>query len=285
VRDVEADQQMRERGIKGKEALILTFDKLLSESPFPGTMQKMLKKLESTYQYPVDIEFTANFAKDGSFQINLVQCRPLQTKGEGKRVVIPKHVETHDILFQSKGNFMGGNITQPIKRIIFVDPEGYTKLSLSEKYDIARLVGKLNRQVGDREKTPTLLMGPGRWGTTTPSLGVPVRFAEINHLSVIVEIEYEGGSLVPELSFGTHFFQDLVETEIFYVALFPGKAQVSFNRQWLEGSENSLVSLLPESAKYQGVVTVQNVGEKNLYLMADIVSQRVICFSSPKKDG
>jgi hypothetical protein len=285
VRDVEADQQMRERGIKGKEALILTFDKLLSESPFPGTMQKMLKKLESTYQYPVDIEFTANFAKNGSFQINLVQCRPLQTKGEGKRVTMPKHVETHDILFQSKGNFMGGNITQPIKRIIYVDPEGYTKLSLSEKYDIARLVGKLNRQVGDREKIPTLLMGPGRWGTTTPSLGVPVRFAEINHLSVIVEIEYEGGSLVPELSFGTHFFQDLVETEIFYVALFPGKAQVSFNRQWLEGSENRLVSLLPESAKYQGVVIVHNVGEKELYLMADIVSQRVICFSSPKKDG
>ena len=180
---------------------------------------------------------------------------------------------------------MGGNITQPIERIIYVDPEGYTKLSLSDKYDIARLIGKLNRQVGDREKTPTLLMGPGRWGTTTPSLGVPVRFAEINHLSVMVEIEYEGGSLVPELSFGTHFFQDLVETDIFYVALFPGKAQVSFNRQWLEGSENRLVSLLPESAKYQGVVTVQNVGEKNLYLMADIVSQRVICFSSPKKDG
>ncbi len=284
VRDIEADQQMRERGIKGKEARILTFDKLLGESSFPATMQKMLKKLEDSYAYPVDIEFTTNFTKNGSFQINLVQCRPLQTKGEGKRVTIPKRVEPQDILFESKGNFMGGSIAQPIKRIIYVDPQGYIKLSLSEKYDIARLIGRLNRQIGDREKIPTLLMGPGRWGTTTPSLGVPVRFSEINNLSIIVEIEYEGGSLVPELSFGTHFFQDLVETDIFYVALFPGKAQASFNRQWLEGLDNGLASLLPESAKYRDVVSVLNVEEKGLHLMADIVVQRVICFSSPKTD-
>ena len=285
VRDIEADRAMRERGIKGKETYILTFDKLLGESPFPGIMQQMLKKLESTYQYPIDIEFTANFSRNGSFQINLVQCRPLQTKGEGKRATIPKQVDARDILFQSKGNFMGGNITLRIKQVIYVDPERYTKLSLSEKYDVARLIGRLNRQVGHREKTPTLLMGPGRWGTTTPSLGVPVRFAEINNLSVMVEIEYEGGSLVPELSFGTHFFQDLVETDIFYVALFPGKTQASLNRAWLEGLENLLASVLPESAKYRDVVTVHNVEERELYLMADIVSQRVICFSSPKKAG
>jgi hypothetical protein len=179
---------------------------------------------------------------------------------------------------------MGGNIVQPIKRIIYVDPEGYIKLSLSEKYDIARLIGRLNRQIRDRETTPTLLMGPGRWGTTTPSLGVPVRFSEINNLSIIVEIEYEGGSLVPELSFGTHFFQDLVETDIFYVALFPGKGDVQFNREWLDGSENMLSSLLPEAAKYQSVLRVEHVDEKRLYLMADILSQRVICFSSSKVD-
>jgi hypothetical protein len=284
VRDFEAERQLRERGIKDRDALILTFDKLLSGSPFPVTMQKMLKKLEGTYQYPVDIEFTTNFTGKGGFQINLVQCRPLQTKGEGKRVAMPKRVEARDSLFQSKGNFMGGNIVQPIKQIIYVDPEGYIKLSLSEKYDIARLVGKLNRQIGDREKTPTLLMGPGRWGTTTPSLGVPVRFSEINNLSTIVEIEYEGGSLVPELSFGTHFFQDLVETDIFYVALFPGKGDAQFNREWLDESENRLSTLFPESGKYQSVVKVEHVEERKLYLMADIVSQRVICFSSSKTD-
>ncbi len=284
VRDVEVERQLQEKGITNREAVILTFDKLLSDSPFPKTMQKMLKTLESAYRYPVDIEFTANYAGKGDFQFNLVQCRPLQTKGEGKRVSIPKRVDPGNTLFQSKGNFMGGNIGQPIHRVIYVDPEGYTKLSLSEKYDIARLIGRLNRKIGDREKTPALLMGPGRWGTTTPSLGVPVRFSEINHLSAIVEIEYEGGSLVPELSYGTHFFQDLVETDIFYVALFPGKGDTLLNSGWLDKSENLLKDLLPESAKYQDVVRVHDVKERKLYLAGDIVSQKVICFSSSKTD-
>ncbi len=284
VRDLEVDQQLRERGLRGREATILTFDKLLSGSPFPATMQKMMKTLEGAYHYPVDIEFTANYTGKGSFQINLVQCRPLQTKGEGKRVAIPRRVEPGDTLFQSRGNFMGGNMGQPIDRVIYVDPEGYTKLSLSEKYDIARLIGRLNREIGGKEKIPTLLMGPGRWGTTTPSLGVPVRFSEINHLSVIVEIEYEGGSLVPELSFGTHFFQDLVETDIFYVALFPGKGDATLNREWLDKSENLLKALVPGSAKYENVVRVQDVKERKLYLIGDIISQRVICFSSSKTD-
>ena len=117
-------------------------------------MRRMLKTLEKKYDYPVDIEFTVNFTNDSAFQINLVQCRPLQTKGEGKRVSIPKHIPKDHMLFQSKGNFMGSNIMQPIQRIIFVDPEAYSALSLTEKYDIARLIGKLNRLTGNREEQP-----------------------------------------------------------------------------------------------------------------------------------
>ena len=84
---------------------------------------------------------------------------------------------------------MGGSIAQPLKRLIYVDPEGYSRLPISEKYTIARLVGKLNKQIRNRENLPTLLLGPGRWGTTTPSLGVPVRFSEINNFMVIAEVE------------------------------------------------------------------------------------------------
>ena len=127
---------------------------------------------------------------------------------------------------------MGGSIWQNIKRIIYVEPKGYTEAKLSQKYDIARLVGQLNRQI-DREKMPALLIGPGRWGTTTPSLGVPVSFSEINNVSVMVEVAYEGGNLMPELSFGTHFFMDLVETDIFYAAIFPQKENVIFNENIL----------------------------------------------------
>lgn len=283
VRDSEAAERFRERGVVGEEAWILTFDNLLSESPFPEVMRKMLKKLEDAYEYPVDVEFTANFT-DSDLKINLVQCRPLQTMGEGKRMDIPADIEEERILFSTEGGFMGSNAVQPITRIITVDPEGYTGLSLSEKYDIARLIGKLNRLIKDREAIPALLMGPGRWGTTTPTLGVPVSFSEINNIAVMAEIEYAGGSLVPELSFGSHFFQDLVETNIFYVAIFPGRSGVVLNREWTAGRENALTVLVPDAGRYANVVQVYDVESEGLYLMADIVSQRVVCFSSSKTD-
>jgi hypothetical protein len=283
VRDREAADLMRERGITDGEIWVLTFDNLLSQTPFLATMQKMLKDLEKAYQYPVDIEFTANFDDSTTFRINLVQCRPLQTRGEGRKIAMPRDVPPDGLLFDSRGNFMGGSTVQPVRRVVYVDPEAYGRLSLSGKYDVARLIGKLNRQV-DKEEMPTLLIGPGRWGTSTPSLGVPVRFSEINRVSALVEIAQAGSGVMPELSFGTHFFQDLVEAGIFYIALFPEAEGVLFNVEWFNSRENDLKTLLAEGSRYEEVVRVQNVDRKDLYLMADIVSQRVLCCISEKID-
>ena len=282
VRDREAMDLMRERGMSDGDSWILTFDNLLSETPFLPTMKKILKDLENAYSYPVDIEFTVNFSGNDSFQINLVQCRPLQTRGEGKKVTMPETVPFDRQLFASRGNFMGGSAALRIGRVIYVDPEGYARLPVSGKYDIARLIGKLNRLAKSKDETPTLLMGPGRWGTSTPSLGVPVRFSEINKVSAMVEIAHVGMALMPELSFGTHFFQDLVETDIFYVALFPDREDVAFNRDWLVRSENRLSALIPEGRRYEDVVLVQDVGNEVLYLVADIISQKVICYSADR---
>lgn len=286
VRDYESEARLKERGRGGQRKWILTFDGLLSENPFPQVMQKMLKTLERKYSYPVDIEFTVNFTRGDSFQINLVQCRPLQTRGEGKgmQVVIPSDVPESQILFQSEGNFMGGSLVQPVKRLVYVDSEEYSRLSLSEKYDIARLIGRLNR-ISRREECPAILLGPGRWGTTTPSLGVPVRFAEINQFVALVEIAYMTGSLMPELSFGTHFFQDLVETDIFYVALFPEREEFLFNVGLIGKGENRLPLLLPECGRYEKTVFVRDVDAENFLLMADIVSRKVLCYTFPKSGG
>jgi len=286
TRDLEAAEFLRSRGLEARESWIVTFDRLMSETPLPTIMQRMLKTLEASYQYPVDIEFTINFTARDAFQINLVQCRPLQTKGEGKRVRIPRKVPADRILFQSSGNFMGSNITQGIKRIIVVDPDGYSLLTLSEKYDIARLIGRINRQIPDQEEMPTILAGPGRWGTTTPSLGVPVRFSEINNIAVLVELAHGTGlgSVMPELSFGTHFFQDLVETGVFYVAIFPDREGSYFSRRIVDKKYNLLSILVPESARYEGIVTVVDTTEDDMKLLADVVTQKVICFSALKTD-
>jgi hypothetical protein len=277
-RDDEAIQMMKERGKKGKEFWILSFDRLLSNSTFVEDLQKALKILENQYQYPVDIEFAVNFTDNGTFRINLLQCRPLETKGLGEKVDIPENINKEKIVFESKGGFLGGNISQRIQRIIYINPEKYNELTQTGKYDIARIVGKLNKQIKNREEFPVLLLGPGRWGSTTPSLGVPTKFSEINNIAVLGEIAFASGDLMPELSFGTHFFQDLVETEIFYAALFPEKKGVIFNEGLLLSQKNLFEKVMPEFAKYKDVIGVYDIGEKNLSIMSDVLSQKVICF-------
>jgi len=278
VRDHQLTRQARQRGTKNAEYWLITFEKLLTETSFTQIMQKILKTLESYYQYPVDIEFTVNFTRDQKPLVNLLQCRPLQTRGRQGRVEIPAKIDPEKILFSCEGHFMGGSICQDINKVIYVDPKAYIDLPLSQKYDIARLVGELNRRITAKDAEPTVLFGPGRWGTTTPSLGVPVSFHEINKMAVLAEIAYEGGNLMPELSFGTHFFQDLVEGDIFYVALFPEKPGTVFNKAKLDEIPNRLTEVMPESGRYAGVVGLYEIHDRRLRIISDITSRKVICF-------
>ena len=280
VRDEETAERMRAAGRPGSDVWILTFDELLSRTDFTAVMSRMLKNLEAVYQYPVDIEFTANFNAEGRLQVNLLQCRPFQTKGQKSQVEIPERIPRKNVLVRQEGNFMGGSVSQALARLIYIDPKGYTKLTLSEKYDVARIVGRLNKLIDRREDTPTAIFGPGRWGTTTPAMGVPVTFSEINKIAVIAEIAYRDGSLIPDLSFGTHFFQDLVETDIFYMAIYPEKDGVVFNEGWLQGLPNRLLDLLPNEGRYERVVRVYDVREKDLRLVSDVVNQKLICYAA-----
>ncbi|MBW2504847.1 MAG: PEP/pyruvate-binding domain-containing protein [Deltaproteobacteria bacterium] len=278
VPDRETMSRLRERGRPGQEVWLLTFEHLLTKTDFPAKMQRLLKTLEKAYQYPVDIEFTVNNNSEGTAKINLLQCRPLQTKGLKKRVNIPEQVPEEKVFFSASGGFMGGNTALPIKRVIWVDAKQYSRLSLSEKHEVARLIGRLNRRIKDREHQPTLLLGPGRWGTSTPSLGVPVKFSEINNMAAIGEIAFKEGNLMPELSFGSHFFQDLVEADIFYLSLFPDTFPCELNSEWLYQSSNALEGLMPSSSHFKPVVKIIDLQDKNLMLLADVVLQQLLCF-------
>jgi hypothetical protein len=278
TKDYKTIERRRARGID-QDAWIITFDKLFAEKNFQETIQKILKSIETAYGYPVDVEFTINFKENNEFQFNLLQCRPLKTKGWGKRVEIPKVIPKEKTVFESSGNFLGGNISHFINRVIYVDPQAYSDLpSQSEKYDIARVVGDLNRQIKDKEQMAVMLLGPGRWGTTTPSLGVPVSFAEINNITVLGEIEFATSNAIPELSFGTHFFQDLVETDILYLALFPSRDGVYMNKEFFETTPNLLSTLKPDHQKYEHVVKVFDIDKKQLNISSDIISQRIVCY-------
>jgi hypothetical protein len=229
------------------------------------------------------VEFTGTYASDGRLYLNLIQCRPLQTRGiQSKRVEI-RECSDAQTLFRSKGSFMGGSIAQPIARVIAVDSLAFMGLTLSDKYELARIIGRLNRYIKARDQLPTLLMGPGRWGTSTPRLGVPVRFAEINAMTAVAEVAFSAGGLQPELSFGTHFFQDLVESGIFYVALNPDKQGCLVNSAMLMALQNRLAELLPDDARLAGALRVVDLPQ-GYRLLADIMSQQVVCAREPDPD-
>jgi hypothetical protein len=127
-----------------------------------------------------------------------------------------------------------------------------------------------------------MLIGPGRWGTASPELGVPVSFSQINGVSVLCEIVTMRNGLVPDASLGTHFFSELVEEDILYFALYPDRTSSFLNRKFLEESPNKLAELLPNDSKWSEIVRVIDPrdlsGDAVLRLNADTFKQRVVCY-------
>ncbi|HOO72254.1 MAG TPA: PEP/pyruvate-binding domain-containing protein [Spirochaetota bacterium] len=278
VRDYEAEDHWRERGITGKKAYLLTFEKFLGSMTFAEEMKSIMAALQQRYSYPVDIEFTVNFNGQEKYRINLLQCRPHQTSGLKKQITMPASVDPESVFFEARGNFLGGNCAHSIRRIIYVEPEEYSALTQTDKYSVARLIGRLNRLVPDRDAMPVMLFGPGRWGSTTPSLGVPIRFAEISNARALVEIARMSDNIMPELSFGSHFFLDLVEMDIFYAALFPEKNVLRFSTDTLKKYPNIFTDLLPEESAFSRVIHVYDLTEQPMQLLSDILTQRVLCY-------
>ena len=251
---------------------LLDSTEMLKKTGFPGYMKEVLALVSGVYQYPVDMEFTVNFTPDYRFRVNVLQCRPLQTTGLGKTVTMPEVVDYRRCYFMSRGNFMGGNVRIPIDWVVMVCPEAYHRLPARSKYETARVVGRLNQALKGKS---AMLVGPGRWGTSTPSLGVPVHFTELCHMAAICEVASSEGGFIPELSYGSHFFQDLVETGIFYTALFPEEKTVEYWPERMLERENCLEEIIPRQSLPAGVIHV--VRTSGLELFSDIVTQQVVC--------
>jgi hypothetical protein len=262
---------------------VLTFDRLLSTTPFVSDMREMLSVLRDAYGSQVDIEFTTNFLDDGSYRINLVQCRPLQVREEGGSMLpLPRRILRRDKVFESRGPVIGQNSHARIDRLIYVEPSAYGDMPVAERPSVARLIGRLTHVGGIEERKSIMLLGPGRWGTKMASLGVPVSFGEINTVSVLCEIVAMGKHIVPDVSLGTHFFNDIVESNMLYLAIFPSAKGSFLSEEFFKRSGNRLPELLPDDAGWSGVVRVIDLPEEGsgrlLYLSADSLKQRAVCY-------
>ncbi|MFH2058307.1 MAG: PEP/pyruvate-binding domain-containing protein [Pseudomonadota bacterium] len=278
IKDTQAINYGTKTGTPVEDQWILTFDDFLIHSPFVPTMDRILKTIEDAYKVPVEIEFTVNHNTANEIQVNLLQCRPFKIIRNTIHIDVPETINPDKIFIQTQGHFMGGNVSLPITCIIWVDPQNYAAASVSEKYSVARLIGKLNKTIADHRNNPTMLMGPGRWGTQTPAMGVPVTFSEINHMTALAEISYQAGSMVPDLSFGTHFFHDLTETGIFYAAVYPENVNEVFAPEWLWALPNSLGRIPSLDDRFSSIVKVVDLKNHELIIQSDVVTQELICY-------
>jgi len=160
--------------------------------------------------------------------------------------------------------------------VITVDPGEYYRTDFSGKYRTARTVGKLNRLLTDSGRR-VMLVGPGRWGTSSPELGVPVNFAEISGISAICEVSSPDGRIMPELSYGSHFFQDLVEAEMFYAAIFDNRPGNTYRPDFFAAEPELLAELLGEAEAAGSPLRVYNTGKRKLVLKSDVITRRTVC--------
>ncbi|MDR1779004.1 MAG: PEP/pyruvate-binding domain-containing protein [Clostridiales Family XIII bacterium] len=277
-RDIARETELKRYGLD-KQICYTTCENLLRDERFVGAMRSILATVQEEYKYPVDMEFALNISQDGSLVINLLQCRPLQVGGSGIRVRMPEEVDQDKTYFHLTGGTMGGAYYEDIDVVIAIDPKMYYEYPYNQKPAIARVVGQINQLYRDSGKVIMLLV-PGRIGTTSPELGVPVRFAEISNMSIACEVSYEGAGYLPELSFGSHFFQDLVEADIFYAAIFENKETTRFYApKFFADEQNILRELIPDIPEQDAydIVRVYNMEGKGLRIVSDIQTGETLC--------
>ncbi len=281
-RDEELVRMMAEAGRPAPFPWILTFEGLLAETSCIEDLRAMLKTLEEAYGCPVDTEFTLNFFEGSRHRVNLVQCRPMQVSMSRSTEQAPASIPEERTILAARGAVVGKSLHERVDRLIFVSPAVYGRLPVGERYAVARLIGRLMHLDTGQRVEKVLLMGPGRWGTTTPSLGVPVSYAEISKVAFLCEIVAMHEGLVPDVSLGTHFFNELIEAEILYLALFPGRPGHLLNEAFLARMPNRLADLLPDAAGRADVVRVIDAADlppgEVMQIFADSRGQEVLCY-------
>lgn len=213
-----------------REKVVLTFDELIRRTPFAETLRKVLQLLEKNYQSPVDIEYTLKIERDSGtnppVKFTILQCRPQAQLTETAETEIPAFLPEKDIIFSTRFMVPQG-VVDRVDYVIFIPVEGFFALHDKERFELAHLVGKLNKAM---EGKPFLMVGPGRWGSTNADLGVPVSYSDIYNTRALVELTGKNIGPAPEPSLGTHFFQDLLEGQIYPLAIYLDDEQNAFQK-------------------------------------------------------
>ena len=271
--DREAERMFRDRGER-REIVFVNCEGLVKNQEFIDEMKEIMNTLETAYDYPVDIEYTVNVGEDNSFNVNLLQCRPLQVSINNEAIEMP---EDKNVFFHIKESSMGMSRMNEIDVICYVDPHRYYEYPYAQKSSISHVINDVNAYCKENGKTAILIV-PGRIGTSSPELGIPVVFADISYFSAILEESYSEVGYMPELSFGSHMFQDLVEAEIYYGALFENEKKLEFNKDMIYDHQNILKEINPNlSEEIYDMIHVIDFGDDKAEFYHDMNKDETLC--------
>jgi hypothetical protein len=254
---------LRSRMVAGDvDRLVITFDELLSRTSFAERMREMLQLLEHAYQEPVDMEFTIHIhpqpSGDPKLTITILQCRPQSRLMETERAVIPLNLQPQKVVFSTHFVVPQGLI-EHVDYVVFVPPEAYFALpSEASRTKLARTIGQLNAAM---EGKKFILIGPGRFGSSNTDLGIPVNYGDIYNARSLVEMAGEG--IVPDLepSLGTHFFQDLMEAQIYPLGILMDDPANVFNQEFFYKTPNRIGDWLKVSPDLQEALHLIKVSD------------------------
>lgn len=250
----------------------IAFRGLIQDNRVIQDFRRMLGTLEAAYEQPVDIEFALNFLPDGSYRIHLLQCRTFQMPKSAAGATQDPFTAEGRPLLKAKGAIIGLGRSCRLHDILYVPTDVYAALREQDRIGVARLIELLVQQHDPGRAL--LLIGPGRWGTSSPSLGLAVRAGRIAKATAVCEVAAMHTGLIPEISLGTHFFNDLVEHELLYLACFPDQSDNSLDIDWL-GAQPSCTAAMAGSKgrSFHDVVRWLDVGDQKVFLHADPFSQ------------
>jgi hypothetical protein len=241
--------------------LILTFDGLLQRSEFVSLLKKVLSRLQDQYRLPVDIEFTVSITpgtgKPGVV-LHLLQCRPQNTWSKDGNALqpLPKDLPEPDRVFLCSRMVPQGHVSQ-VEYVIYVDPDAYHGLTQAHHYtEVARGIGQLNKAL---EGHTFIMIGPGRWGSSDAMQGVPVTYADIFNSRALVELASKKGGYSSEPSYGTHFFQDLVETQIYPLAISAEEPDDYLNWDFIKEADDHMSEFVRESTDANRCIKVIHI--------------------------
>lgn len=273
--DYDTERIFRERG-QSRDIEFVSCQGIVGKEDLMKQMQEILAAISKEYDYPVDTEFTINLSESGDYVINLLQCRPLQVYQDAKEMEMPEEVDPETILFECRNSSMGLSRFEKLDVIVYIDPVLYYNMPYKDKYRIGQALGAVNWAMRGKNKK-MLLLSPGRIGTSSPELGVPALFSDISEFEGICEIADSRAGYNPELSYGSHFFQDLVEAGILYNAIFENEKTLSYKPDLLFGFENRILEFVPNADEIKDIIRVYDVADANFGLYNDMKKERILC--------